>query len=277
MSDLTNVKKITLWPPKGKESSWLRLEPLLTAEVLRHLHLWGLPLVSSVPDPITRKHEMMSDALLDFYIRHAIAEVESETHLVIMETEIEERHPFDRFSWDAFGHMRLNQRPVWGIKSMTIAPADGTDIFTFPLEWIETGNLHKGQLNVMPMAIGISGGAAVPAGGTGLAWMAAYSGKFWVPAWFKVTYLAGFPDNKVPTIVNDLIGTVAAMAVLSQLAATNARQQGVSLSIDGLSQSISSPGPEVYQARLKDLQDKRQRIVGQLKMAFGQRFTVGHV
>jgi len=64
-----------------------------------------------------------------------------------------------------------------------------------------------------------------------------------------------FPRGKVPKPVNDLIGTIAAMEILSQLAQRTAIF-GVEFEHDGGSQSVSTPGPEIFTRRMQDLQIK---------------------
>ena len=101
--------------------------------------------------------------------------------------------------------------------------------------------------------------------------------KPWVPAFWGIEYTTGFQNGQVPVIVNDLIGTIAAQRVLSMLAATYARSNSTSLSIDGMSQSISTPGPQVFKVRLDELAEQRKLLTNKVKKLFQQKFIVGNI
>jgi hypothetical protein len=156
---------------------------------------------------------------------------------------------------------------VASIESMTVTPSDELDIYEVPLDWIETGNLHRGQVNLIPLTIALTKqGSLTPTATTGGALMLSLLGySSWVPAFWKVKYTVGFPSGKVPKVVNNLIGCVAAIEVLSLLASTYAKNQSGSLSIDGMSQSISTPGPQIFTQRIADLTAKRVLLTKKLK------------
>src|SRR6185369_13911889 len=109
-------------------------------------------------------------------------------------------------------------------------------------------------------------------GSTGGAFFLSILGnRQWIPAYWKITYTSGFKDGMVPRVINELISTIAAMEILSQLAATYARVQSHSLGIDGLSQSVSTPGPAVFQVRIQELTDKRKALVGKIRAKYGTK------
>jgi hypothetical protein len=75
-------------------------------------------------------------------------------------------------------------------------------------------------------------------------------------------------------IVNELIGVIAAMDVLSPLAATK-QTTSHNLSADGLGQGVSTPGPQIYKIRMEELDIQRQQILLSLKTMYGQTLFVG--
>jgi hypothetical protein len=77
--------------------------------------------------------------------------------------------------------------------------------------------------------------------------------------------------------VNQLIGIIAAMQVLSQVAAAYAGSTSTSLGIDGMSQSVSTPGPNRYQIRIEELRAHRALLVKKIKKSYGSKFVVGTV
>ena len=79
----------------------------------------------------------------------------------------------------------------------------------------------------------------------------------------------------VPRVINEYIGCVAAVEVLSQLALTYARANSHSLGIDGLSQSVSTPGPQIFKVRMDELEEKKKAIMKKVKAIFGFKIFSG--
>ncbi len=274
MSDYTDSKDgPTLLPIAAVDSSWNRLEPLITATQLRNTHLLLLPLVSGMADPITNKRLIVTDDQIDGIIIQAVTLAEAETGLNIFPTQIQEKLAFDRFEFNSLGYFKIKSRPISSIQALQVVPANGVSIYNVPLPWIETANLAYGQINLIPINIAATGFgttfAAPPQSGGGSFFLSVLGSQPWIPAFWLVTATTGFPDGKIPRLVNQYIGTIAAIELLSQLAATYARSTSHSQSLDGISQSISTPGPQLYQTRITDLEAKRKLLKGKLKNAFG--------
>ena len=49
------------------------------------------------------------------------------------------------------------------------------------------------------------------------------------------------------------------------------------LNLDGMGQSVSTPGPEVFTPRLKDLAAKRAALIGKLKNMYHLKFFSNNV
>jgi hypothetical protein len=92
----------------------------------------------------------------------------------------------------------------------------------------------------------------------------------WIPCFWEIKYTTGFPDGEIPKMMNELIGTIAAINVLSQLAPTYGRANSTSLSFDNLSQSVSTVGPEIFTKRIEDLKEKREMLIRKVKSRWGQ-------
>jgi hypothetical protein len=284
VADFTFTKKGLgdVFPDGGTDSMWKRCEPLITPEKLRTKHLFGIPLVSALKDPITKLAMVMTPDLLMDYIDQAVASAELETGIIIFPTAFEEKYAWDKGDFDSFGYFRLKKRPITSIESMTVNLASNDDLYQVPLEWIEMANAHQGQLNLVPITIALTSGnqPQIPTTAAGALMLSVFQGKgqYWMASFWKIKGTAGFPDGMIPKVMNDLIGCIAAMEVLSQLSATYGRTQGSSMSIDGLSQSVSTPGSEIFVPRLKDLAEKRQRLTKKIKSYYGVgTFQVGNV
>jgi len=280
VADYTNTKPGIgdQFPQGGKETTWQRTEPLISPEKLKNRHLWGLSLVSGVKDPVTQKAAVMMPDMIADYIDQAVSTVEIETGLMLFSTEVEVKLPFDRQEYQSWGYLRLPHRPVASVEKITISPSSNFDVFNVPLDWVETGQLHHGQLNLAPLTIALTGnqsGVITTAGGPAL--IAILNNQQWVSSYWKLNYTVGFKDAMLPKPINDLIGITAAIDILSMLAATNSKSSSGSLSIDGMSQSQSNPGPDIYKPRLEDLEKKKDVLIRKLRALYGTRFFSGNV
>lgn len=261
------------------EGSWQRLEPIISPVQLRAFHLMGIPLVSAIRNPITGRNDVWTDDILKEYINRAVAIAEFDTSLIITPTKFAEKHPFDKSEYESLGYFRVRQRPVSSVEAIKVTPSNDQDVYIVPTEWIEGGYLHYGQINIVPLTLAITAGTVVPNTATagGALFLSIFGHKWWIPAFWKIEYTAGFKDGKVPTIINELIGTIAAMEVLSGLAATYAKNQSASISMDGASQSVSTPGPNLFKVRMEELADKRKRLTTKLKALYGAGIIVSNV
>lgn len=274
MSDYTDSKSGigAVFIDGAIDDQWQRVEPLIKPEQLRIRHLFGIPLVSNIIDPITKRAAVMTDDILKDYIDRAVSVCEMESGIDIFPTRLREKHAFDRAEFNSFGYLKVNRRPVQSLDKLTITPANNVDIYEVPLEWVEVAYLRKGQIYIIPQAISISnsGTSIVPSQSSGGSiYMSIFGTCPWIPAFWQVEYTTGFADGNIPKVVNELIGCIASMEILSMLASTYAQTSGTSLGIDGLSQSVSTPGPQIFSVRLQELADKRKMLSKKLKTLYG--------
>lgn len=256
-----------------------RTEPLITPELLKQRFLFGVSLESPFVDPITKKKPVLTDAALKDYIIRAVNLAEIEVGMVIFPTQFAEKHAYDKPEYDCFGYFRLDHRPICSIESLTINLSNNSDLFKIPNEWIETAYLLRGQINIIPLAVAVvtAGNFSGVVPNAGAAFLTFLQKTAWVPAYWKAVYTAGFPNGQIPVVVNELIGVLAAMDILSQLAAVNARVTSTSLGIDGMSQSVGTPGPNLYTVRLDDLRMRKDGLVRKLKAYLGLSFFANNL
>src|SRR5688572_6329697 len=270
-----------LHPLNATSTVFNRLEPLLTVEQLKSRHLKGIPLTLKIKDPDTKQPYRIMDEELKDYIQVAVDEAEVETGLTLMPTKHENKLPYQRQDFDSLGYLQLPRRPIASIDKLTVRLSDGGDVFTFPTAWIETANLIWGQVNIQPLAFsGVDGANYVvgqeSASGTSVFFNNLWN-RPWVAALFGVEYTTGFKDGLMPRVVNDLIGIIASMRVLSMIAAAYAQSTSTSLGIDGMSQSVGTPGPERFRVRIEELKEQRKLLNKKLKKIFGTSFVTGTV
>lgn len=258
------------------------LEPVITPDELRNLYLFGIPLISGFKDPVTGALSEMTDTQLEAIIRRSVANAEIELQQDIYPRQYDERLAFDRAEFESFGYMRLRHRPIQSIQRVSIFSSDQVEIYRMPLEWIEVGYLQWGQIHILPISSSLGSGGMVPNiygnygnSTSGATWFLNLLGsRAWVPAFWQVCYTTGYagdannPAIQVPNIINDLIGTIAAIEVIGMIAPTYAYSTGHSLSIDAMSQSVSSLGPNLFKTRMEELNNKRAMLIGRLKAMY---------
>lgn len=262
-----------VYPVHAQQTSGLltRCEPMLDVNKFKRLFLTGIPLRLRTGGFIT-----------DQDIKERLNWAANEAELMIGSTITREafmhKVPFDYALYKSYIHIMAEKGPIVSLESLAIVSADNNNIFSIPPTWIECTNFSKRLINVIPLlaAYGVNqvGGAV---GNAGIAFLTVMDGLNFVPAYWQINYTAGLSntEGQVPIPVNELIGTIAAIDLLSMIAATfifNSQSQ----SQDGISQSSSGPGPNVYARRIEDLEKKREVLKKQLRSIFSNRYLVGN-
>lgn len=276
MSNFGQTKNFgtAIYPVHAENTSGLvrRNEPLLTPEQLVSRFLKGIPLKFRNGDRFT------PDELKD-RINLAMNEVELLLGTVITREQFKDKVPFDYALYKAYIHIMAPMRPIISLEHLAIVSADGNNIFEIPPTWIEASNFSKGLINTIPLlaAYGVNSvqGAV---GNAGIAFLTVIDGLNWVPAYWQINYTAGLStkEGNVPTPVNELIGTVAAIAILSEIGPLNI-WNSQSQTQDGISQSSSGPGPRLYELRIAELEKKKEDLVKKMKAIFSTRYFVGNI
>ena len=251
-----------------------RLEPIITPEQLKSRWLFGIPMVSAIKNPITGDRAKLTDDMIRDIIVGAVTDAEEESHSTIFPVQFNEKLPFDRNHYLSFGFAKLNNKPVSSIDQFMVTPANNVDVFQVPLDWVETAGLPQGQLNIIPIGIALNGtafgGGVISGVGAGAAaFLAILGNQSWVPYFWRIVYTAGYVDGMVPRYVNDLVGTIAAIKILSELGATHAQVTSSSLGLDGLSQSVGTPGPNIYEVRIQKLEEQKRQYLKTVKRKTG--------
>jgi hypothetical protein len=143
---------------------------------------------------------------------------------------------------------------------------------------VEASGFQRGQINIVPLTIAFTNGGFIPSQSAGgAAFLSILGAKGWIPAYWQIEYTTGFPDGALPRDLNELIGVVAAIETLSLLATTDADANSRSIGIDGMSQSVSSAGPQKYQARIEVLTAKKQMLIDKFKSRFALKMFSSNV
>lgn len=274
MADYSNTKGPpgAIAPDNALETSNSAVEPLLTATQLKQRYLFGLPLFSQIKDPITGKTQQITDPIINDIIQGCVSQIETEFKIDIMPIKRRQKFPFDRFEYDSWGFFKLPHTPVSCIDRLSITPANGLDVYQIPNDWIETAYLINGQVNIIPIGIGSVYQGLISSTPVNGAWfLSALQFTNWLPAYWQFDYTTGYPNGQVPRVINEMIGCLAAIEILGMLGTTYAKATSYSLGIDGMSQSISGPGPNLFQVRIEALQAKYEKLGKRLRGFYQQK------
>ncbi len=275
MADYTNSKKFgtKVYPVSAFETSDLmqRCEPLLTPELLvsRYLKVQQAKI-----------YEKFSENELKDQINLAANEFELLSGLKINKVQDAERIPFDRDLYKSFVYMKTKHGPILSVEQIQIQSSNGEGIYTLPPDWIEVGLAHQRQLNLIPI-LSIFGAAGLQDGrasNAGLIFLQAINNFQWLPAFFTVKYTYGLSntEGQLPISVNEVIGMIAAINILSILQ-TFYLHTSTSISQDGVSQAASGPGPKIYVQRIEDLEKRRDKTLAKLKAVFSNKYFLSNI
>lgn len=277
MSDYSNGSKnfgTTIYPVHANGTSGLlkRVEPLLTPKLLKSRHMKGI--FEKMP-----KAFQMDDTELKDQINLAVNELELELGIPIFAEQFREKHPFDANLYKHFIHIVAQKGPIISIEDLSVVTANLQNIFRLPPDWIETAQFHQRQVNVVPLlaAYGVNQVTGSVASG-GIAFLTTLGGLGHVPSYWQITYTAGMCKDAgtVPMVVNQLIGAISTINILSPLALSNPNNS-ISLSQDSIGQSSSGPGVQIYANRIAELKEQRANLIQQLKKAFGMKYFLQNI
>lgn len=213
----------------------------LTAAYLQRQYLTGLTLCGADGQPL-------SDEYFEDHIATAIAKLEDITHVDILQrVNTSERHDYRVNDYVAYGFLQLFRLPAQSVQVVRAVYPTGQTIQVFPSEWVRLEISHA-QIHLVPT----SGTLSQVIIGQGADYLPLiYSGLGYLPHLWEVDYTSGFDPDKVPRMVTDAIMKLTAIEVLTIMSDLIA-PLGVassSLSVDGLSQSISRQLP-AFRARI---------------------------
>lgn len=250
---------------------------LPTPASLKSTVLFGLPLRSFLTG------EEVSDDALQHYIDEAVSEIEHTLDLYITPVTFRERHDYSsHLQFWSFGYIKVNHGPILDVSKFQLTFNNGNigpgsfPLIDIPLEYVHTQPQEQ-TIQLVP-ATGVTVSGFVASIYSGLAFHAMGSGGItnW-PGAILVEYRAGFETGKIPALLVGLIENMAAMKLLSIMGPILFPHNGVSISIDGTSQSTSTLGPGFLQNRLKDLQGMVDKQMEAAKGYYQKRFLIDYI
>lgn len=274
-SDYSNSKNFgtNAYPVEAFSTSDLmqRCEPLLTPELLISRYLKA--------QEKDFKGKYSEDELKD-RINLAMNEFELMSGLRVNKVQDKQRIPFDRDLYKSFVFMKTNHGPILSVEEIQIQSSNGENIYNLPATWIEVGFAHKRQLNLVPI-LSIFGAAGLQDGqasNAGLIFLQAINNFQWLPAFFTIKYTHGLcnSEGNVPIPVNEVIGMMAAIELLSDLQSAN-KYNSTSVGQDGISQAASSAGTKIYTQRIEDLEKKKEKTMARIRAIFSNKYFLSNI
>ena len=242
--------------PSDIEPGFLRFSAMPTVQDIKDRVLFGIPLKSALTK------QTLPDSVIQDAIVKAVSEIEHTLKLYISPVTIKkERH---NYHWNdyqyAFGYLQLNQRPILEVQKLEVSiPSanDAENLVEWPTQWIKPFNDH-GTIQLTPLSG--SGSILVTQVATGVSFPVYLFNSQHYPQFWAVTYRCGFENDKIPAMIAGLIETIAGLNILALLGPVLFPYNSYSINIDGLGQSVSTPGPNWFAARLADLGKRKDEL-----------------
>lgn len=231
-------------------------EPLIDVAKLKGTYLFGV----HINDRVTG--QAMPDDVYQVWIDNAIAMLETFLDISISPVKnFEEFKDYRLNDYADWGYLQLNNYPVICVRKMEMVyfrDVDGEPetVQTIPNQWLRL-QAHDGLLRLIPNA---RFPANLQISQTGSYFPEILRADF-VPHLWRITYDYGFSTDCLPVLLNQAIGTIAAIQALIVAGhlILGAGIASTSISLDGLSQNIQttqSAENSGYSAVIKDLSDK---------------------
>ena len=252
---LTDVNIIN--PPASTSTPGFdRNTTMITPAQIKSDYLWGVKLTNKdgveIPDSVVERH-----------LLSAISTFEVGTNIVVTPTQFVDQKDFRIEDYSSWSILHLDRMPIISVESIEIQfIRDHPQTIAFPEEWYRIYPL-AGQIQLTPTG-GSMAGWAISAGGlmlpsTGLLFRKDF------PSLFKISYTAGFENDKIPYLVVDTIAKMASLTILALLANVIIAPgiAGYSLGLDGVSQAVTklpSPYMDLMQMYSQQIQDQLSKI-----------------
>jgi hypothetical protein len=147
--------------------------------------------------------------------------------------------------------------------------------YLIPAAWVM---LRRNKVNIVPSYGGMIVQTSADTNAAGVfQYMTGFARGAWHPGIIEVQYASGFDNDRFPALLKDLILTVAAIRLLTDLSPKLFPYSSSSVSLDGISQSASLPGPMFLMKTLELLQQKRDQLTATFNKYFGRTIKMGFI
>lgn len=253
------------------DSQFSSSEPIITPDQLKSRYLFGIDL----SDPNTGE-ELPKDTM-QHAINTAVSYLEHELDIMITPRTFTERYDYRAVDYVDFNFLKLKKRPVCNVESLKAKFPQNTELVDYPKEWFILEK-ESGQLQLSPVE-GSFSGLIVTQGGSYLPLI--YGVRDYWPHLFEVTYTAGFDNDCIPVVINDMIGMQAAIHLFEILGdivlGPGVASESVNLDGAGVSKGTTASAMfHAFSARVESYRKKMDQYMGAVKKYYkGFTFVVG--
>lgn len=261
----------------GFEPAVKRHTPMPTPRDVYDYALMGLPKTF----PLTK--EPITVDMVTPFLNNAITQIEMDTGMSLSPVYYDQAFDYIDGSFEAnFSGFKLQQWPATEIVSMQlkfphVTARNPYQTYTIPPAWV---SLRRNRVNVIAafgaVSIQTDNSNVATAGGI-FSYITGFARGAYQPAIVEIKYKAGWDSDKMPTTVSDLIKNKAALYFLQDIAALLFPVAGVSVGIDGVSQSASMPGPSLLVQRIQDLTTRVEKQKNAIAKVMGRTIKMSFI
>lgn len=293
MSDYTNSKPRIAgnFPNDVSKASgpgaagFSRVTAFPTPDRIRDEYLFGIPLASF------QTGQALSDKAVQNIINRCAANAELKLKVDIFPVQREVKKEWDRVKWlQGWNQINLNYKNISSVEELSIRTtnsistnipnpdpnqAAGTILYNIPIDWIDMGSLTRsGLIHLVPLqtaysSTGFSGNITGPAAPL----FAVFSQMQHIPSFWYCRFTCGFQENSLPEPIADYISLLASIEILGMIGPTN-KYNSQSIGLDAASQSLGSAGPNIYQQRIQELQQRKLEAENLIKSRFNVKIMM---
>jgi hypothetical protein len=233
------------------ESAFGKNESLLTVKDLKIRYLFGVDLTDEQGNEIPQE-------TLQHFIDSAVSYMEHKLDIIITPRTFEENYDYRQVDYTAFNFLQLKKRPAIEVTEIKAQFPNNRDLVNYPEEWFVLEK-ESAQIQLSPVE-GTFNGLIVTQGGSYVPLL--FGTRDYWPHLFKVTYRAGFCDDQIPVIINEMIGLQAAISIFEILGdlVLGPGVAGESVNIDGASVSKNLTASAMYSAYSARIESYRKKL-----------------
>ena len=259
------------FPPNSSSApAFSDSEPMLTVEQLKTRYLFGVDLTDEQGNEIPRE-------TLQHQINSAVSYLEHKLDIMIRQREFTEKYDYRSNDYVEFNFIQLKKRPLCELKQLRALFPNNRELVEYPKEWY-VEEKESGQIQLSPVE-GTFSGLIVTQGGAYLPLIFGVRNHW--PHLFEANYVAGFDPDKIPVIINEMIGMQAAIRTFEILGdiVLGPGVASESVAIDGASvskQLTSSAMFSAFSARIESYKKQMDEYVKTVKQYYnGLPFAIG--
>lgn len=211
---------------------------------IRQNYLFGINL--------QKQGQVLTDDVYQYYIDAAVEQLQNYLGIKLFKQVIQESKDFYSDDWMQWGYLKTTY-PVRCAFEL-IGYLGTVKQVTYPTDWLSVrktsdGELYQRQIHIIPNSANVQNEAIMY---TGILPSVNYHSNRRIPNYWTMTYVTGF--DKVPADIINALGKIAALNILAMMSDAFLLYPGVnsqSISLDGLSQTLSTNASGVFSNRIK--------------------------